>query len=342
MKNLFSLTTLNLIKTTCISMIKDYPMFCRFELTSKCNFRCEFCHIHRKNNIKQDMTTEQVFTVIDALAKVGVSFLYITGGEPLIREDIVEILRYIKKKKMYVLLGTNGSFLLEKFDKIYKYIDNIHFSIQTIKNFEKITGETKENFKDICESIKLSIKSNISVQINVPIDRNNINEMIDIVDFINKHFSNLNVGISPVELLSSNKEDNEQIKLFLPDINLFNKNMLIIKNKYKTMNLNVFDANIEKLKNKYRLKNKEFCKAGSNMLVVNSCGELEYPCEFLKMDKIEVNSINSIDYFLKNIDKNKVNNNKIKFCKSCTNSCYLQPSYFLTFLGFFKVIRYKK
>ncbi len=79
MNNLFSLTTLNLLKSTVISIIKDYPMFCRLELTSKCNFRCEFCHVHRKNNVKRDMTTEQAITVIDALAQAGTSFLYITG-----------------------------------------------------------------------------------------------------------------------------------------------------------------------------------------------------------------------------------------------------------------------
>ncbi|MCR4662348.1 MAG: radical SAM protein, partial [Endomicrobiaceae bacterium] len=191
MKNLFSLTTLNLIKTTCISMIKDYPMFCRLELTSKCNFRCEFCHIHRKNNIKSDMTTDQVITVIDALAKAGVSFLYVTGGEPLIREDVIEILKYAKKKNMYILLGTNGSFLLKKFDKIYKYIDNIHLSVQTISKFKEITGSTKENFIDICESIKLLISKNIPTQINIPIDKNNINEMLDIFKFINKSFPNI-------------------------------------------------------------------------------------------------------------------------------------------------------
>lgn len=337
MKNLFSLTTLNLIKTTCISMIKDYPMFCRFELTSKCNFRCEFCHIHKKNNIKQDMTTAQVFTVIDALAKAGVSFLYVTGGEPLIREDIAEILKYIKKKHMYVLLATNGSLFIQKFNNIYKYIDNVHFSIQSVNNFEKIAGYTKKEFENICNGIKLATKSKIPIQINIPVDKNNINEMIDIVEFINKNFFVNDIEFLPIELLSSNKEDNEQIRILLPNMENFNNNLSVIKKKYN-MKFNIFDNDIKKLKYKYNLKNKEFCKAGNNMLVINSYGELEYPCEFLKMKKTKINSIKDIDEILKNIDKNKVNNNKIKFCKNCTNSCYLQSSYFLTISGFTKII----
>ena len=337
MKNLFSLTTLNLMKTTCVSMIKDYPMFCRLELTSKCNFRCEFCHIHRKNNIKQDMTTKQIITIIDALSKVGTSFLYITGGEPLIREDISEILKYAKKKKMYILLGTNGSLLLQKFDKIYKYIDNIHLSIQTVKNFEEITDSTKEIFKKIYDSIEMVINAKIPIRINVPVYKNNINEMFDICEFIKKSFSNLSVQFSPMELLSPNKEDNEQMKSLLPDISLFNKNLLMLKNRYN--NINVFDMNIKNLKYKYSLMNKELCKAGNNILVINSCGELEYCCELLNLKKIKINSINNIKNFLKQIDKNLFYKAKLNFCKNCTDSCYFQASYFLTVKGFLSVLK---
>lgn len=339
MKSFFSLTTLNLIKTTCISMIKDYPMFCRLELTSKCNFRCEFCHIHRNNNIKQqDMTTEQAITVIDALSEVGTSFLYVTGGEPLIREDITEILKYAKKKKMYILLATNGSLLLKKFDKIYKYIDNIHLSIQTIINFEKITASTKENFIDICESVKLLVDKHVPIQVNVTIDKNNIEEMLKIAEFIYKSFSEVNVQFSSMELLSPNKEDNEQMRHLLPDINLFKKNLIIIENKYKN-NSNIFDADIKKLKYKYSLMNKELCKAGNNMLVVNNCGELKYPCEFFNLETIKINSKNDIKSFLSKTDKIFLYKGKLNFCKNCTDSCYFQPSYFLTVKGFLSVIK---
>jgi MoaA/NifB/PqqE/SkfB family radical SAM enzyme len=284
------------------------------------------------------MTTNQVFTVIDALAKAGVSFLYITGGEPLIREDIVEILRYIKKKKMYVLLGTNGSLLLEKFDKIRNYVDRVHISIKTIRNFEKIAHSTKEIFIDVCESIKLLKKEKIPTQINVTIDKNNINEMLDIFEFLNKSFSHLYVQFSPMELLSPDKEDNEQMKCLLPDINLFNKNLLMIKNKYNNK-LNCFDTDIKILKNKYSLMNKELCKAGNNMLVINSNGELNYPCEFLNLENIKINSKDDIKLFLDKTDKKFFYKKKVEFCRNCIDPCYVQSSYFLTIKGFLSVIK---
>lgn len=337
MKNLFSLTTLNLIKTTCISMIKDYPMFCRLELTSKCNFRCEFCHMHRKNNIKQDMTTEQIITVIDALSNAGTSFLYITGGEPLIRQDIDVILKHAKQKNMYVLLGTNGSLFKQKFNKIAKYIDVVHFSLQSINNFESITSCKKEIFDDVIESIKIAKKQNILRQINVCIDKNNIEEMFYIAEFINKNFDNVPILYLFMELLSPNKQDNLDMKYLVPDLNVFNKNLLQIQSKYK--NINVNDRKIGILKKQYALKNREFCKAGNNMIVVNSQGQLEYPCEFMKLKIKNISSKDDIKNFLKNTNKKFIKDEKIKFCKKCTNSCYTHAAYFLTVKGFFSTVK---
>lgn len=260
MQTIFSLTTLNLIKTTCISMFRDYPMFAIFILTSKCNFRCEFCHVYNENNSVEDLTKEQVFTIIDALAYAGVSFIYITGGEALLRSDIEDILKYIKTKNMYIMLATNGSLFKEKFDIVSKYIDNIHFSIQTIQNFSKITKTSKDIFDNVCQSIKLSIKAKIPTQINVPIEQNNINEMSYIMDFISREFGNgADTFFIPVKLLSLNEQDNIKIKELLPNIQLFNKNLLEIKNKYKT-NVNHLDRQLEIEKINISLLEKSFAK----------------------------------------------------------------------------------
>ena len=340
MRKIFSLTTLNLIKTTCISFLKDYPMFAVFILTSKCNFRCEFCHVYNKHNSVEDLTTQQVFTIIDSLAYAGVSFIYITGGEALLRKDIEDILKYIKAKNMYVMLATNGSLFKEKASVVSKYIDNIHFSIQTIQNFNKITKTSKEIFDRVCESIKLAIKLKIPTQINVPIDQNNINEMLHIMDFIIREFDNkADIFFIPVKILSLKEEDNIKIKDLLPNMELFNKNLLEIKNKYR-ININHLDKKLESQKNKYKDAGKELCKAGNNIIIINASAELEYPCEYFKFNKIKikVNDVHTIKKFLKDINKLNLINSKLKYCKNCVDSCYLQPSYFLTFKGFCNIL----
>lgn len=74
--------------------------------------------------------------------------------------------------------------------------------------------------------------------------------------------------------------------------------------------------------------------------MVNASAELEYPCEYCNFDKqkIKVNNVYTIKKFLKEVDKLKLNNNKLKYCTNCLDSCYLQPSYFLTFKGFYNIV----
>lgn len=338
MKNVFSFTTLNLIKSVLLSVFFDHPMFCRFELTSKCNFRCEFCHVHRHGGEYADLTTRQVLTVIDALCKAGTSVLYITGGEPLLRDDICEILKYAKQKNMYVLLGTNGSLFKQKAEYISDYIDNIHFSLQSVEQFENITGTAGSNiFNDVIDGIKLAAKLKIPFQVNVTIDKNNLKEMISIARFINSNIG-VNAAFGCMELLSPYDKDNKEMSGILPDLYKFSENVEKIKKEFRISNK--LQNLIEITKKKYKLNNKELCKAGNNVIVINSIGELIFPCEFLQINRKTISLNGDIKDFLKSAERKKIAKNKnFKKCANCTNSCYLQPSYFLTLKGFFLTLK---
>jgi len=89
-----------------------YPFNGTIELTSRCNIFCEYCFIDRK---VRELETSEVKTVIDRLDQAGVCTLLITGGEPFIREDILEILSYIFKKNFFeIYIFSNGTLLTKK------------------------------------------------------------------------------------------------------------------------------------------------------------------------------------------------------------------------------------
>lgn len=92
-----------------------------FQVTKMCNLNCEFCCGADKS--KNDSNLEQIKNVIDKLKKAGVDRIVITGGEPLIRTDIDEIIKYIYNKNINVYLSTNGYFLEKHIDVISKYVD---------------------------------------------------------------------------------------------------------------------------------------------------------------------------------------------------------------------------
>ena len=72
------------------------------ELTYRCNLHCLHCYSLCKNKYSREMSYVEICKIIDQLADAGTLYLFITGGEPLIRNDFPKIYKYIKKKGILV------------------------------------------------------------------------------------------------------------------------------------------------------------------------------------------------------------------------------------------------
>lgn len=114
-------------------------------VTQKCNLNCSYCYNKQNlNNSKVELTTEQWIETIDKLASNGVSSFIITGGEPLIRKDLIDILKHINKLGLKASLLTNGT-LLNKNHDILELLDTVTVSLDSIDN--SINDSNRENSK---------------------------------------------------------------------------------------------------------------------------------------------------------------------------------------------------
>ena len=88
------------------------PYLVALNLTSRCNLKCDHCYLDATTKIgggHDELTTEECFRLIDQIAEVNRgSLLVITGGEPLVRPDILDIARHAVKHQFMVVFGTNG------------------------------------------------------------------------------------------------------------------------------------------------------------------------------------------------------------------------------------------
>ena len=84
-----------------------------FELTYRCNFNCRHCYIPQSYRKYGELTTSGVLSVLEQLKEAGCFYLGFTGGEPFIREDIMDILRYSKRLGFQIIINTNGSLIDE-------------------------------------------------------------------------------------------------------------------------------------------------------------------------------------------------------------------------------------
>ncbi len=84
------------------------PIFGGLVVTYRCNESCPMCNVHLKADPAREMTTAEFLDMADQMAEVGVSGVSITGGEPLVREDLMEIIVRLKSHGIPVSVSTNG------------------------------------------------------------------------------------------------------------------------------------------------------------------------------------------------------------------------------------------
>lgn len=90
-----------------------------WNLTKKCNLRCEHCYIAAgrisKAEARGELSTEECFAVVDQICEVNPeALLILTGGEPLLRKDVFEIASYADERGLWVVVGTNGVLITEE------------------------------------------------------------------------------------------------------------------------------------------------------------------------------------------------------------------------------------
>jgi len=91
-----------------------------FAVTYNCQCKCVHCSAgkHLRNDA-EELTTEEAKKLIDDSQKLGVSIIAFTGGEPLLREDLFELISYVNQRKALPIMFTNGQFLTdENVDKL--------------------------------------------------------------------------------------------------------------------------------------------------------------------------------------------------------------------------------
>jgi len=99
-----------------------FPVAMTFAVTYKCQCNCIHCSAgkHLKKDMKE-LTTAEAKKLIDDSQNLGISILAFTGGEPLLREDIFELISYVDKKKVVPIMFTNGQYLTdENVEKLVK------------------------------------------------------------------------------------------------------------------------------------------------------------------------------------------------------------------------------
>ncbi len=141
----------------------------RISLTQRCNFSCFFCHQEGETNPRGEASAEEVEAIAATASELGIRRFKLTGGEPLLRRDIVEIVRMINQYADEVSMTTNGSLLAEKaVDLREAGLKRVNISLHSASSevFKKITG--CESLYDVEEGVRAAIETGLKpVKLNM-------------------------------------------------------------------------------------------------------------------------------------------------------------------------------
>ncbi len=169
------------------------PFFLAHAVTFGCNSRCQSCTYWKNTyRMKEDMTTEEVFQLLDEAYDAGMRGYYMFGGEPLIRRDIGKITDYAKEKGFVTVINTNGS-LLEKRARELENLDFAFVSIDYHNDYDDIIRGRAGTFHEVLNGVN-AMKRETNTKIGLVTTISNLNW--DTIEPMAKLAMDLGVGIS--------------------------------------------------------------------------------------------------------------------------------------------------
>jgi radical SAM protein with 4Fe4S-binding SPASM domain len=186
------------------------PATCQFELTFTCGLHCRHCYTDCYNQpryVKKELSTKKVKFILDRLRSNGILWLCFTGGDPLIREDFLELYSYARSSGFIITIFTNAYSINEKICSFLK--ENPPFQIEITLNaategvYEMIS-QVRGSFKKVMRGINLILKAGLSLKIKTDVMKSNVGELPKIKDFL----KNLGLKFSPNVFLHGGLDGN--------------------------------------------------------------------------------------------------------------------------------------
>lgn len=163
-----------------------HPRLIFWETTRGCNLKCIHCRTVPEDKVRMgELDTLQSKELIDSITELGNPLLVLSGGEPLFRQDILELAAHAVDKGLQVALATNGTLITRQVAKdiVSSGIKRVSISLDGAK------AETHDRFRGIPGSFNRAMEGfnhlkqeGMAVQFNTTITRNNIEEVEEILE----------------------------------------------------------------------------------------------------------------------------------------------------------------
>lgn len=165
---------------------KYMPRLIAWEVTRSCELNCRHCRAAaRFGPYKNELTTGEIYRTLENIANFSKPIIILTGGNPLQRNDILDIARYGTDLGLRMVMSPCGKLMTEKMakDLLKSGVKRISISLdgataETHDDFRRVPGA----FKDAMQGIEAAKHAGLEFQINTTVTKHNVHELEDILD----------------------------------------------------------------------------------------------------------------------------------------------------------------
>ena len=168
---------------------KNIPVFLIASITSSCNLHCTGCYSRANNACSDDVPSNQLSgdewgNIFRQAKEIGVSFIVLAGGEPMIREDV--IVKASEFPEILFPIFTNGTMLNDEYLKLFDDNRNL-VPILSIEGDERITDSRRGAgvYKQLVDSMELMRMNNVIFGASLTFTKGNISSLVS-REFIDK------------------------------------------------------------------------------------------------------------------------------------------------------------
>ncbi len=238
------------------------PITVAVELTRRCPNRCLHCYIEETHTGKikrKELELFEVKEIFSWLQMLGTVFVELTGGEPLLRDDIIEIVRLAVEKRFIVRLFSSLSLRCDDKLRALREVGLTQIDVSLYggrETYLKITG--RDNFELITKNIEMAKNLGFDITVKTPVMNINIDELKWIYDFTKRN--KLKFRVDPV-ITPMNNGDKKTLKYSIKPEEL----KLLIRQSY--IKITSFEQKVDYFP----------CGAMRSVFAINSYGDV-YPC----------------------------------------------------------------
>ena len=250
------------------------PISAIFYITHRCNLECHYCTQKSPDVTSEELSTAKTIELLRRI-RTELSSLYVTGGEPLVRPDVAEVLQAAHGMGYSIILHTNGT-LLDRREEVLDSIHSLVISLDSMNEsrFDRITkspaGTTRHILENIVRYGRQMRQSRRPMTINCVINSDTVDDVYDVMEFCREYdfvFScctALNNDVTQYSLLDNPKY------MALAD-------HIVQSKREKRLRINGSAESLE-----YTLKLKKFNCYPTLFARVYPNGDVFYPCVPLK------------------------------------------------------------